>query len=340
MDNRGDHAARRDGPGRDVPRRAGLASLGLKAGAIIRLTALGIMAGPMFAAGCIGDTARPQRLQVVASIGVVADAVRMVGGDRVEVHTLVGPGGDPHQYRLQPPDLEILNAADMVFLIGLGLEEAMSEVLAEPDLSGRTVAVSGGIDRAELLPTTSDQEAFDPHVWLDVRLWATAIQAVAEALTRLDSASADFFLGNAASYQDQLLQLDEWMVARAHEIPETRRVLITAHRGFDYLGRRMGLETMGVLGTGTTARVDSGGIDRVAAVVAESDIPIVFAETSVFEGGLEAVRARVEAQGGSVKIAGPLYSDAMGNPETVESSYIGMMGYDVNAIVDALATSR
>ena len=297
------------------------------------------MGGSIFAAGCIGDAAPPRRLHIVASIGVIADAVRMVGGERVEVHTLVGPGGDPHQYLLQPRDLEILNAADMIFIIGLGLEEAMSEVLAEPNLSGRTVAVSGGIDRAELLPAPSDQEAFDPHVWFDVRLWVTAIQSVADGLTRLDSASADFFLGNAASYQDQLLQLDEWMVARAREIPETRRVLITAHRGFDYLGRRMGLETMSVLGTRTAAGVDSSAVDRVAAVVRAEEVPFVFAETSLPPEATDAVRGRVVAQGGRVEDGGPLFSDAMGSPETVEGTYIGMMGHDVNAIVDALAAS-
>ncbi|NNG17428.1 MAG: zinc ABC transporter solute-binding protein [Gemmatimonadales bacterium] len=316
-----------------------MAPLGLKTGAIIRPTALTIMAGGIFAAGCIGDAAQPRRRHIVASISVVADAVRMVGGERVEVHTLVGPGGDPHQYLLQPRDLEILSAADMVFIIGLGLEESMRQVLAEPNLSGRTVAVSGNIDRAELLPATSGGGAFDPHVWFDVRLWVTAIQTVADSLAKLDSASADFFLSNAASYQNQLLQLDEWMVARAREISEARRVLITAHRGFDYLGRRMGLETVGVLGTGTTAGVDPDEIDRVAAVVVARDIPFVFAETSLTREDVEAVRGRVGAQGGSVEIAGPLYSDATGNPETVEETYIGMMGYDVNAIVAALAES-
>ena len=311
----------------------------MKAGAIIRLTALAVMGGSIFAAGCIGDAAPPRRLHIVASIGVIADAVRMVGGERVEVHTLVGPGGDPHQYLLQPRDLEILNAADMIFIIGLGLEEAMSEVLAEPNLSGPTVVVSGSIDRAELLPATFGGGAFDPHVWFDVRLWVTAIQAVADGLARLDSASADFFLGNAASYQDQLLQLDEWMVARAREIPEPRRVLITAHRGFDYLGRRMGLETMGVLGTGTTAGVDTSEVERVAAAVRARNAPFVFTETSLPREATDAVRRRVGARGGSVDIGVPLYSDAMGNPETVEGTYIGMMGHDVNAIVDALAGS-
>jgi manganese/zinc/iron transport system substrate-binding protein len=340
MDYRGDHAARRDGTGRDVPRRAGLAPLGLKTAAPVWLTALAVTTGVILAGGCVGDAARPQRLHIVASIGVIADAIQEVGGNRVEVHTLVPPGGDPHQYLLQPRDLKILNAADLVFIIGLGLEEAMSDVLVQADLSGRTVAVSGGIDRAELLPATSSGgDAFDPHVWFDVRLWVTATQAVADGLTRLDSASANFFLGNAASYQDQLLQLDEWMVARASEIPEERRILITAHRGFDYLARRLGLETMGVLGTGTAAGVDSSAVDRVAAVVRARDVPFVFTETSLPREAMAAVRRRVEARGGSVEVGGPLYSDAMGNPETVEETYIGMMGHDVNAVVDALVVS-
>jgi manganese/zinc/iron transport system substrate-binding protein len=297
------------------------------------------MAGSIFAAGCIGDAAPPRRLHIVASIGVIADAVRMVGGDRVEVHTLVGPGGDPHQYLLQPRDLEILNAADMVFIIGLGLEGAMSEVLAEPNLSGRTVAVSGGIDRAKLLPAASSEGAFDPHVWFDVRLWVTAIQAVADGLVRLDSASADFFLGNAASYQDQLLQLDEWMVARAREIPEARRVLITAHRGFDYLGRRIGLETIGLLGTTTAGGVDSAVVNRVMTQAVERKVRNVFAETSHSRESVDALRERAEQRGFAVEVGAPLYSDAMGSPETVEGTYIGMMGHDVNAIVDALVVS-
>jgi manganese/zinc/iron transport system substrate-binding protein len=130
------------------------------------------------------------------------------------------------------------------------------------------------------------------------------------------------------------------MVARALEVPRERRVLITAHRAFDYLGRRLGLETRSVQGTSAVAGIDSAAIDRVADVVLARGIPIVFAETSRSREDLEAVRVRVEAEGGSVKLAGPLYADAMGSPETVEGSYIGMMGHNVNALVNALATSR
>ena len=231
---------------------------------------------------------------------------------------------------------DLAGAADLVFIIGLGLEEAMSGVLARPDLSGRTIAVSDGIDRAELLPATSGGDALDPHVWFDVRLWSTAIQGIADGLARLDTASASLYLGNAASYQDQLLQLDEWMAARAREIPKTRRILVTAHRAFDYLGRRMGLETFALQGTSTEEGMDSTTVDRVMTLAAEQELPYIFAETSLPRESVEALRARVEERGFAIEIGGPLYSGAMGNPETVEGTYIGMMGHDVNAIVNAL----
>ena len=336
MDHRGDGVARRDGPGRDLPRRAGLAPLGLKTSATIRLIKLAVLVGSLLVSGCVGDRARPRRLRIVASISVIADAVQIVGGDRVEVHTLVSPGEDPHQYLLQAQDLEILNTADLVFIIGLGLEEAMSGVLARPDLSGRTVAVSDGIDRAELLPATSGGDALDPHVWFDVRLWSTAIQGIADGLARLDTASASLYLGNAASYQDQLLQLDEWMAERARDLPKMRRILVTAHRAFDYLGRRIGLETFALLGTSTGEGVDSATVDRVMMLAAEQKLPYIFAETSLPRGSIETLRAGVEQRGFAIEIGGPLYSDAMGNPETVDGTYIGMIGHDVNAIVNAL----
>src|SRR5688500_15707698 len=151
------------------------------------------------------------RVHVVATIGMITDVVKNVGGERVVVTGLMGPGVDPHLYKASEGDVRRLFRADVIFYGGLHLEARMGEVLEE--MGGRTPvrAVTDAIPRNELLSPPEFQGAHDPHVWFDVRLWAYTVDVVAQTLAKADPPHAAEYFANAQRYQSQLQQLDAYV---------------------------------------------------------------------------------------------------------------------------------
>lgn len=279
-------------------------------------------------------------LRAVATTGMIADIVDRVGGDRVEVTGMMGPGVDPHLYKATPGDVRALTRADIVFYNGLHLEAAMGEVLEEMGERARTVAVTRDIAPERLLAPPEFAGQYDPHVWFDVEFWMSAVGTVAQALSEADPAGAPTYAANAQLYLQELAALDAWVHRRIDELPEERRVLITAHDAFNYFGRAYGVEVLGLQGISTALEAGTGDVQRVADVIVTRRIPAVFVESSIPRRTIGAVQQAVLARGGSVEIGGELFSDAMGNPGTAEGTYIGMVRHNVNTIVDALLGRR
>jgi manganese/zinc/iron transport system substrate-binding protein len=277
------------------------------------------------------------RLYAVATVGMVADVVRNVGGERVRVDALMGPGVDPHLYKASEGDVRRLFRADVVFYVGLHLEARMSDVLDEMGTRVRTVAVGQAVPAERLQRPPEFAGAYDPHVWFDVALWRYTVDAVARGLADADPAHAAEYRGNAARYSARLDTLDGYVRARAAELPPDRRVLVTAHDAFGYFGQAYGFEVHGLQGISTAAEAGTHDVQALAAMIAERRIPAVFVESSVPRRTIEAVQEAVRARGFSVRIGGDLFSDAMGSPGTPEGTYVGMVRHNVDTIVDALA---
>ena len=279
---------------------------------------------------------RPVR--VVATTSMLADLAREVGGDRVEVEGLMGPGVDPHLYRPRESDVSRLVGADLVLYNGLELEGKMGEVLEQ--VEGRGIIaepVAEVIDEGSLLAPPEFSGAFDPHVWMDVTLWKRVSTAVADALADLDPTHAETYVANAAAYQARLDSLDAYVRQRVVEVPEDRRVLVTAHDAFNYFGRAYGFDVRGLQGLSTATEAGTADVRDLAAFVAERRIPALFVETSVSPRNIEAVQQAVRARGFRVEIGGDLFSDALGDPGTPEGTYEGMIRHNVDTIVGALA---
>jgi manganese/zinc/iron transport system substrate-binding protein len=291
------------------------------------------------AAGCGGDGPAPAddgRLRVVATIGMITDVAQRVGGDRVVVEGLMGPGVDPHLYKARAGDVRRLSAANLVLFNGLHLEAAMGDVLREMGRDGRTVAVGEAVPSAERIATTEYGGNYDPHVWFDVSLWLHVVRRIEEALAEADPAGAAEYAARGAAYRAELEELDGWIRGRVSELPPERRVLITAHDAFGYFGRAYGFEVMGLQGISTTAEAGTGDVQRLADEIVGRRIPAIFLETSIPPRNIQAVMAAVRARGGEVRLGGELFSDAMGDAGTPEGSYAGMIRHNVNTIVDAL----
>jgi manganese/zinc/iron transport system substrate-binding protein len=278
-----------------------------------------------------GDTIR-----VVTTIGMITDAVERVGGERVEVEGLMGPGIDPHLYKASEGDLRRIERADVVFYGGLHLEAKMADVLERVGERRAVRAVTDGIPREELIAVAGSSGQHDPHVWFDVELWAHAVEEVRDTLIELDPGSAALYRRNAAVYLDELRELDAYVAGEARRIPAERRVIITAHDAFAYFGRAYGFRVRGLQGISTAAEAGAGDVQELAGFIAERRIPSVFVESSVSPRTIQAVREAVRARGFDVEIGEPLFSDAMGDEGTPEGTYVGMVRHNVDAIVEGL----
>jgi manganese/zinc/iron transport system substrate-binding protein len=278
-----------------------------------------------------GDT-----IHVVTTIGMITDAVEEVGGVRVEVEGLMGPGIDPHLYKASEGDLRRLERADVVFFGGLHLEAKMADVLERIGERRAVRAVTDEIPRDELLRPEAFEGQYDPHVWFDVRLWMHAVEQVRDTLAELDPIHAALYGRNADAYLAELRELDAYVRRKARSVPAERRVIVTAHDAFNYFGRAYGFEVRGLQGISTAAEAGAGDVKDLARFIAERRIPAIFVESSVSPRTIQAVREAVRARGFDVEIGEALFSDAMGDPGTPEGTYVGMVRHNVDAIVEGL----
>jgi len=276
------------------------------------------------------------RLKVVTTTGMIADMVANIGGDRVNVRSLMGPGIDPHLYRASHGDIALLSQADIIFYNGLHLEGQMAEVFEQIQNKIPTVAVAEAVDTTLLLSSLNFAGVHDPHIWFDVRLWAKAAELVRDRLSRFDPGGSSYYIANGKKYIDDLFALDAYIRQAAQTLPDSARVLITAHDAFQYFGRAYGFQVMGLQGISTAAEAGTADVMHLADFIAGRKIKAVFVESSVPRRNIEAVQAAVRARGFEVKIGGTLYSDALGDPDNPEGTYIGMFKYNIDTIVNAL----
>ncbi len=298
--------------------------------------ALLLLVGFLAACGTEAAGGDDERLRVVATIGMITDAAQRIGGDRVDVVGLMGPGVDPHLYKARESDVRRLYRADLVLYNGLHLEAKLTDVLADMRGGAHTVAVAEAVDAALLLRPPEFEGAYDPHIWFDVSLWMVAVGRVRDALVERDSAGAELYRENAARYLTELEELHDYVRAQAVRLPEERRVLITAHDAFNYFGRAYGFQVRGLQGISTATEAGTADVRELAAFIVARRIPAIFVETSVPRRTIEAVQAAVRSRGFDVRIGGELFSDAMGTPGTPVDNYIGMVRHNIDTIVESL----
>lgn len=288
------------------------------------------------AAGSRLDTAGPgnRPLLVVCTTGMVADLVRHVGGERVEVDQLMGAGVDPHLYKASPGDIRRLSNADVIFYSGLHLEGTLTDRFVQFARRKPTFAVTEALPESRLL--TFDEGFADPHVWFDVLLWSETLDHVAARLAEVDPAHAGEYAARAEAYRKELVVLHEEVKSQLAEIPRSQRVLVTAHDAFGYFGRAYDVEVRAIQGISTESEAGVREINELVRFLVDRKIKAVFVETSVSNRNIRALIEGAAQAGQTVKIGGELYSDAMGAPGTPEGTYIGMIRHNVRTITEAL----
>ncbi len=304
-----------------------------------RLTLLILIPVLLLLAGCAASTeptGTNGKLLVVATTGQIADAVRQVGGDLIDVRALMGPGVDPHLYTASEGDVALLENANIIFYNGLFLEAQMERILEQLGERKTAVPVAEAIPIEKRLASPIYEDEYDPHIWFDVGLWILVVQQIRDTLIAQDPDNTVTYTRNANAYEQELIDLHAYIQGRVNSVPKEHRVLITAHDAFNYFGQAYGFEVRGLQGISTATEASTADVQTLATFIADIQIPAIFVESSVPVRTVEAVQAAVEAKGFSVAIGGELFSDAMGDEGTPEGTYIGMVKHNIDTIVNAL----
>ncbi|MBP2241285.1 manganese/zinc/iron transport system substrate-binding protein [Cytobacillus eiseniae] len=305
-----------------------------------KMVALFVIMSLLFISACTNQTSNEnnenERIIVTTTIGQIADAVSHIGGEKVEVLSLMGPGTDPHLYKATQGDMAKLEKADVIFYNGLYLEGKILEVLKKINDKKPTYAISEFIQSDELLADATDSNAIDPHVWFDIDIWKQALEKVKQGLIEIDPANANYYKENTLAYFKELDELKIYAEEELAKIPAEQKVLVTAHDAFGYFGAAYGMEVMGLQGLSTESEYGLGDVQKLIDTLVDRNIKAVFVESSISERSINAVIEGAKKKGHEVIIGGELYSDAMGEEGTNEGTYIGMYKHNVQTITEAL----
>jgi len=273
-----------------------------------------------------------KRITIVCTTTMIADLARVIAGDDAEVVGIMKAGEDPHVYEMRPRDTQAIAMADLVLMNGLHLEAQLDHVV-ENHAKGKVVRLA---ETEKIKPLGVDEVsgAPDPHCWFNVEYFIVFAERARDAIAEVDPKHADAYRSRAATYIDELKLLHTWAGKRIAEIPRERRIMVTSHDAFQYLGKAYDIEVHAVIGMSTEQ--PPTGRDKIALqkLVIDRGAKAVFIETSVSAALNDMVRQIADATG--AKIGGTLYSDSLGDPATPESTYLGMFRHNIDTLAEAL----
>lgn len=275
-------------------------------------------------------------IQMVATVGMIADVLQNITGPQVKIETLIGHGGDPHLYKPSPNDVRRLVNADIIFYNGLFLEGKMAEILKSYNRSKPSVALGEALDPALLLKPQEFEGHYDPHIWMDIKLWSKVVHAAKESLKRFDPSHAAQYETNEQLYQKKLALLDDYVRTTIASIPREQRVLVTAHDAFHYFSRAYDIEVRGIQGISTESEAGLKDINSLVDFLVARKISAVFVESSVSQKNIMALIEGAAARNHQLKIGGELFSDAMGAEGTPHGTYLGMIEHNAETIAAGL----
>ena len=285
--------------------------------------------------------AHANKMNVVTTTTMVNDMVKEIGGDRVNVVGLMGPGVDPHLYKPASGDVVKLQRAKVIFYSGLMLEGRMTDLFFRMARAGKLVyAVTESIPEKDRLEPPEFAGHWDPHVWGDPVLWSNCIVTVVDGLSKADPAGAADYAKRGRAVDASYKAMKAWALKRIAEVPRKHRILITSHDAFNYFGQAFGFQVVAVQGLSTGTEAGLADIAKMVDFIKQKKIKAIFVESSVNPAAIERV-----SKDASVKIGGELFSDACGKVGDIHEAhgekydvgtFVGMLKHNINTVVDAL----
>lgn len=297
---------------------------------------------PLWLSGCIGSPSlpSPHSLQILCTTEMIAGPLRSLVGSHVQVSSLMGAGVDPHLYKPSPTDVQRILDADLVLYHGHHLEGRMGDILDHGNSSGpgskrhHYIAISESIPQARLIHSAAG--TVDPHLWMDISLWIEVIQQMKEVLISIDPEHVSDYEKSLKPLVEELTRLDAQVFDLIAKIPESRRILVTAHDAFGYFGKRYQLEVMGIQGISTESEASIDRVNRLVETLSSRKIPAVFVESTVPERNVRALIEGCAALGHNLKIGGVLFSDAPGPAGSGAERWRDMVLQNARVISEAL----
>lgn len=276
-----------------------------------------------------------EKLSVVSTTTMLTDLVKTIGGDKVETEGLMGSGVDPHLYNASAGDVKKMQNADIVVYNGIHLEGKMSEIFEK--LSDKDILCTENyISKEKLLLAEDEENTYDPHIWFDVSLWREVAKGITNDLSKIDEDNSKYYQANLNTYLEELDVLERYIQTRINEVPESQRVLVTAHDAFSYFGNAYNFEVKGLQGISTDSEAGTADVSSLADFIATNKIKAIFVESSVPTRTIESLQAAVKAKGFEVNIGGELYSDSLGDKTSGHETYIKTVKANIDTIVDSL----
>jgi len=294
-------------------------------------------------------TASGADLNVVASFSIIADLAKNVGGDRVEITTIVGPDGDAHVYEPKPADAVAMSKADVVLVNGLDFEGFLSRLVETSATAAPVVELTRGVTPMKLADEPAghahpeDEAAkqaghhhgeYDPHAWQSIANAEIYVKNIADAFCGADKAGCATYTANATTYLDKLATLETAVKTSIAGIPKEKRVIITSHDAFGYFEHAYGLEFLAPEGISTESEASAADVAKLVDQVRHDKASAIFLENVT-----NASLIRQIANETGLKVGGTLYSDALSQETGPASTYIDMVHHNIETIKAAILGS-
>jgi zinc/manganese transport system substrate-binding protein len=282
-----------------------------------------------------GGADAADRIKVVASFSILGDMVREVGGDRVEVSTLVGPNADAHVFQPTPADAKTVANAKVLIVNGLGFEGWLARLEKSSGFKGKAIVASKGIKsrRMEEEEGGKVRQITDPHAWQSLANGKIYVQNIRDGLIAADPAGKTTYEANAARYLSEIAQVEADVKAKIAALPPARRRIITSHDAFGYFGAAYKLEFIAPEGVSTDSEASAQDVAKIIRQIKAQKIPAVFMENVTDHRLLDQIARETGA-----KIGGTLYSDALSDPSGPAPTYLDMFRHNIQALTAALSS--
>jgi manganese/zinc/iron transport system substrate-binding protein len=275
-----------------------------------------------------------ERYKVVATTGMIGDALENILPAQFSIHTLMGIGVDPHQYEAKPKDIDELALAETIVYNGLHLEGKMVGLFQKLEREKKVLAISDGLEEDRLINTNSF--VHDPHIWLDPFLWADGIDELGKQLAKEYPEFENEIEINTRNYTAKIRKVGEWMKSEIDKIPFKQRVLITSHDAFHYFGKSFKVKVDALQGISTVSEPGIRTVSSLMDMISANNIPAVFIESSVAKKSIQALKEACERKGYILKEGGMLFSDAMGDKKQNAETYLKMLQRNTETLVGGL----
>ena len=283
------------------------------------------------------NSSNNSNIKVICTTDVIADAINKILPPNFEVNCLMGPGVDPHTYKSKTSEMKSMMNADAIVYNGIHFEANLIDAITEIGKTGFVISLGEIVPEQRLRKTTEFGTDYDPHFWHDVNLFAMAIELAGQEFSTKFPNSKNYIDSATVSYTKSLYSIESYVRSEMAKIPDSLRVLITAHDAFGYYGKAFDIEVKGVQGISTASDISIRGITELTDFIVSRNIPSIFVENSVSEKNINSVVEGCKSKGLTLKIGGPLFSDGLGDAQSGAETYINMIKKNTNTIVGGLS---